>query len=156
VFVDILAKDYCDISFFSDTYSLGCVYTSGFRALQASKRLLVLLWLWRRDVRRFKRLSCVTGSMENGSHAALDARCEPWKLWWAWCPGRSRPVSACISQLTKDRLRFVSNDRLWLFGLFMLNGRLKNDLDFVSELNTWGKAIIIKCQLLKIISELLH
>jgi len=38
----------------------------------------------------------------------------------------------------------------------MLNGRFTMDLDLVSELNTWGKAIIIKCQLLKIISELLH
>jgi len=29
----------------------------------------------------------------------------------------------------------MSNDRLWLFGLFMLNGGFKNDLDFVSKLN---------------------
>ena len=84
---------------------LRCVYTSGFRALQASKRLLVLLWLWKRDVRRFERFSCVTGSMENGSHAALHARCERRKLWWAWCPGRFRPVSACISSLIKDTFR---------------------------------------------------
>ena len=84
-----------------------CVYTSGFRALRASKRLLVLLRLWKRDVSRFKRFSCVTGSMENGSHAALNTRCERRKLWWVWCPGRStRPVSACISQLIKDTFRF--------------------------------------------------
>ena len=70
-----------------------CVYTSGFRALRASKRLLVLLRLWKRDVRRFKRFSCVTGSMENGSHAALDTRCERRKLWWVWCPGQFQPVS---------------------------------------------------------------
>ena len=38
----------------------------------------------------------------------------------------------------------------------MLNGRYKNDLDLVSEPNTWGKAIILKCQLPKIISKLLH
>jgi len=61
--------------------ALRCVRTDGFRALEASKRLLVLLWLWKRDVRRFKRFSCVTGSMEKGSHAALDARCERQKLW---------------------------------------------------------------------------
>jgi len=35
--------------------------------------------------------------MENGSHAGLDVCYGRRKLWWAWCPGRSRPVSACIS-----------------------------------------------------------
>jgi len=75
-----LARALVSLDTKSDTF-LRCVYTSGFRALQASKRLLVLLWLWKRGVRRFKRFSCVTGSMENGSHATLDARREREKLW---------------------------------------------------------------------------